>query len=170
MAPIQIKFSFRYGSHMPVLLQALLRTRGDILEMGAGIFSTPMIHAFTVAQRRNALTLENYPRWQRWFSIYENQYHKVKFINSWNDAEVEKPWDVVLVDQTPDHERHLAIKKLSKLARYIVIHDANLGGNADRQYKYSKVFPLFKYRFDYRDSEPNTTVLSNLVDLRDFWV
>lgn len=169
MAPITVKFSFRYGSHLPVLLQAILKTNGDILELGAGVFSTPMLHAFSVAQKRNVVTYENFKRWYRWFSIYEGEYQKVHFIEKWDDAFLEKPWDVVLVDQTPDEDRIKTIARLAHFAKYIVVHDANEGRNAEKQYHYSKIYDLFQYRYHWRDAEPNVMVLSNSVDLEDFW-
>src|SRR3990167_5267866 len=169
MAPITIKFSFRYGSHLPVLLQALLKTQGDILELGTGIFSTPMLHAFSVAQKRNVVTYENYRRSYRWFSIYEGEYQKVHFIEKWEDADIEKPWDVVLIDQTPNEDRIKTIARVADLAKYVVVHDANEGENTEKIYHYSEIYPLFKYRYHYRGVEPNVMVLSNFVDLEDFW-
>ena len=168
MAPVTMKLSFRYGSHLPVLLKAVLKTQGDILELGAGIFSTPMLHAFSMAQNRNVVTYENFNRWYRWFSIYEGKRHKVHFINKWEDAVVEKPWDVVLVDQTPDEDRIKTIARLADYAKYIVVHDANEGSNTEKTYHFSKIYHLFKYRYHYRDVEPNVMVLSNFVDLEGF--
>ena len=33
-----------WGSHIPLLSAAALSTRGDIMEMGTGFFSTPLLH------------------------------------------------------------------------------------------------------------------------------
>ena len=51
-------------------------------------------------------------------------------------------------------------------SKYIIIHDTEK--RADWHYRFSEIYPLFKYRYDYKAVKPHTSVLSNLVDLKDF--
>jgi hypothetical protein len=167
MAPIQTKFSFRYGSHLPVVLQALLKTRGPVLELGAGLFSTPLLNAFALAQDRRVVTCENARRWFRWFSIYTGPQHSVRFVDNWDDLDVGDMWDVALVDHSPDDRRCIEIRRLAHKARYIICHDAN--EKYWQQYGYAAAFAEFKYNYLYKRSDPYTMILSNFVDLSDFW-
>ncbi len=142
-------------------------TQGDVLEMGAGFFSTPTLHWLCILQRRQLLTLENDKRWHRWFSTaYSSKYHQVSYVDNWEKAEIDKPWDVAIVDHSPDSRRTEDIKRLANRAKYIIIHDSN--SRYSRNYHYDQIYPIFKYKFDFTDAEPSTTVLSNFVKLDNF--
>ena len=161
--------SIRYSTHLPVLLEALNRTTGDVLELGAGTYSTPVLHWLCRAQKRNLLTIESHGKWSWFCSQYlATDTHKHLHIPEWDDAEdaINKEWDVVLVDHSPSERRVKEIVKLANLAKYIVIHDSD--ARKDREYHYSTIYPLFKYRFDFTEVEPATTVLSNFFDVKDF--
>jgi hypothetical protein len=87
-------------------------------------------------------------------------------VAEWLQAPIEQPWDVVLVDHSPDFQRVFEIRRLAQLAKYLVIHDAN--GRDEKHYHYSEIFPLFRYRYDFTALEPHTVVLSNFKRLDDF--
>lgn len=168
--------SIRYSTFLPVLMEVMNRTTGDVLELGPGVFSTPYLHWLCRKQQRYLLTLENH---EMWFNFVRKYYktgkdkpfrHRFVFMKDWDDAEklINKKWDVVLVDHSPSARRVEEIRKLANLAKYIIIHDAD--DFQERNYHYSKIYPLFKYRYDFREVEPGTTVLSNFVDLKDFQV
>jgi hypothetical protein len=74
---------------------------------------------------------------------------------------------VALVDHSPSERRKVDIKRLTKFAKYIVVHDAN--GRKDKQYGYSKIYPLFKYKKIWSKDGTHTVVLSNFVDLKNLW-
>jgi predicted O-methyltransferase YrrM len=168
--------SIRYSTFLPVLMAAMERTDGDILELGPGVFSTPYLHWMCKRQKRSLMTIENN---EMWFNFVRKYYqssrgtphrHRFIFAKDWDDIEqyIMKPWDIVLIDHSPSERRVEEIKKLANLAKYIIIHDAD--DRQERNYHYSTIFPLFKYRYNFTDVEPATTVLSNLVDLSDFSV
>jgi hypothetical protein len=98
---------------------------------------------------------------------YNGVFHLIRYVSNWDDAQVERPWDVAFVDHSPSERRITEIKRLANLAKYIVIHDSN--GRYNKFYHYDTIFPLFKYQLNFDDVEPSTTVLSNLVGLDDFW-
>ena len=75
---------------------------------------------------------------------------------------------MALIDQSPDHSRHEEAKRLAKWAKYIVIHDSNEGKGYE-QYRYNEIYPLFKYKSVWDKDNNHATVLSNFVDLKDFW-
>lgn len=168
---INMRVSTRYGTHLPCLIKAMEKTTGDVLELGMGVFSTPYLHYQCILSKRNLVSYENYKSWMDFFSQrygYQDEYHKLIFVEDYKDADIEKPWDVVLIDQSPDISRSETIKRLADKAKYIIIHDS--GTKFDKQYGYDKIYPMFKYRTDWTKDTNNATVLSNFVDLKDFWL
>lgn len=162
--------SFRYGSHLPVLLEAINKTTGDVLELGPGVFSTPILHWLCEKQKRNLLTIENNINWlRRVRHTYRTDRHSFHYVENWDDADtlINKEWDVVLIDHSPSARRVVEIKKLANLAKYIVVHDANEWH--EKVYHLSTIYPLFKYKFLFTDIEPHVAVLSNFVNLDNFY-
>jgi hypothetical protein len=153
-----------------MLLVAMERTQGGVLELGAGVFSTPVLHWLCEKQKRNLLTIENDRKWFNFTRQYlRTKYHKFIYVKSWDDAapHINKEWDVVLVDHSPSGRRVHEIKLLANLAKYIVVHDSEPW--KEKAYHYSQIYPLFKYRFDFDLADHATVVLSNFFPLDDFW-
>lgn len=162
-----INVSIRYSTFLPVLLEVMQRTTGDVLELGAGVFSTPLLHWLCERRYRHLLTIESDEKWFNFCrQYYKYRGHQFQFVNNWDDANIEKPWDVALIDHSPSGRRVEEIKRLANLAKYIIIHDSNPWN--DRHYHYSTIYPLFKYRFDFKEAEPFTTLLSNFEDISNF--
>ena len=168
--------SIRYSTFLPVLMEAMNRTTGDVLELGPGVFSTPVLHWMCKTKKRGLVTIENNEMWFNFCRKYyvfghrDPVHHRFIFTKNWDDADREicKAWDVALVDHSPSDRRVVEIRKLANLAKYIIIHDAD--EKNEPNYHYSTIFPLFKYRYDFTEADPKTIVLSNLVDLKDFKV
>jgi hypothetical protein len=166
-----INVSIRYSTHLPVLMEVMNRTSGDVLELGPGVFSTPVLHWMCETKKRNLLTVENDKKWIRFMrEYYRTEHHKFLYVEDWDQAKdaVNKEWDVVLVDHSPSERRIVEIKLLADKAKYIVAHDSDPW--KDHQYHYSKIYPLFKYKFEFTEVDHNTVLLSNFVDLKDFSV
>lgn len=165
----KVNISIRYSSHLPVLMEAMNRTTGDVLELGPGFFSTPVLHWMCKKQGRNLLTIENNYKWHYMCrQYYMTDLHKHLWFRNWDDADsaIRKEWGLVLIDHSPSERRVVEIEKLANLTQVIVIHDSD--ARKDREYHYSTIYPLFKYRFDFTEVEPATTVLSNYLDLKEF--
>ena len=164
-----MKVSLRYGTHLPCLIKAMEKTTGDVLELGMGVFSTPYLHYKCMLSGRKLVSYENFKEWMQFFEKYKyaNPLHEINFIEKYSDAPIMKQWDLVLIDQTPDSSRAEEVKRLANVAKYIVIHDSN--GNMDSNYHYSEIYPLFKYKTVWDKDSNHATVLSNFVDLVDFW-
>lgn len=161
--------SLNYGSHLPCLIKAMEKTTGNVLELGTGIFSTPYLRYQCFLSGRKLVSYENFESWYRFMLKYwnPNDNHEINFIDEYKNAPIDKDWDIVLIDQTPDSSRTEEIIRLKDKAKYIIIHDANKSN--DRVTHYSKIYPLFKYRTDWTGDSNRATVLSNLVNLEDFW-
>ena len=166
-----MKVSGKYGTHLAALIKAMEKSDGDVLEMGMGLFSTPYLHCKCMLTNRKLVSYENYKSYAKFFIHYgyENANHEINIIEDYEKAPIEKPWDVVLIDQTPDSSRSISARRLANLAKYIVIHDSNDHPRNERIYHYSTIYPLFKYKTIWDKDANHATVLSNFVDLTDFW-
>lgn len=135
------------------------------MELGIGIFSTPYLHYQSLLSKRHLTSYDNDRSWVKRFAahpfychLYQGPYHDLIYI---------KDWDVALVDHSPSERRVVEIKRLVNFAKYIIIHDSN--ERQERVYHYSQIYPLFKYRTVWDMDDNHATVLSNVVDLEDFW-
>jgi hypothetical protein len=162
--------SCRYGTHLPCLIRAMEKTSGDVLELGMGVFSTPYLHYKCMLDNRKLVSYENFESWMNFFVKYgyRNPNHDINFIEKYSDAPIDKEWDLVLIDQTPDWSRAEEAKRLKDKAKYIVIHDSN-EGRRYQQFHYDSIYPLFKYKSVWDKDSNHATVLSNFIDLTDFW-
>lgn len=158
-----------YGTHLAALIKAMSKTDGDVLELGMGLFSTPYLHYQCMLSNRKLVSYENVESYAQFFIEYgyPNANHEINIVDDYVNAKIDKPWDVVLIDQTPDSSRAVEVKRLANLAKYIVIHDSN--ERQDKVYHYSEIYPLFKYKTIWDRDKNQATVLSNFVDLTDFW-
>ena len=161
-----LKFIPRYSTHIPVLLQALKLTSGDVLELGSGVFSTPLLHWVCTAEKRNLLTVDNDLDFYTWEKDFTNSYHKFLFVEDWDLAKIEKNWDVVLVDHSPAERRIYDIERLLNFAKFIIVHDTNF--RHDHMYHYSRIYDLFLYKYTFGGVYPSTGVLSNFEDVSTF--
>lgn len=167
-----MELTMKYGSHLPVLDKLLSLTSGPVLELGVGLTSTPFLHWLTSPKERPLVSYENDPAYYQEFVQFRDACHRVCLVSDWDEAEIEREWDIALVDHAPAGRRIVDIRRLANWAKYIAIHDSHW--KMDRHYHYKEIYPLFRWRYDYKPYEsvymPVTTVLSNFVDLGDFQV
>lgn len=161
--------SLAYGTHLPCLMKAIEKTQGDILELGTGIFSTPYLRYYSMLYDRKLVSYENYKDWYDFMLKYwkPNKNHEINFIDEYKNAPIDRSWDVVLIDQTPDSSRTEEAIRLKDQAKYIVLHDSN-----PSNYKvthYDEIYHHFKYKTDWMGDKNRATVVSNIINLEDFW-
>ena len=155
------------GSHLPVLVRALKVTSGPVVELGAGMYSTPILHALCEAEGRRLVTYENAPEYYEWALRYQSSLHDVCKVDVWADVDLASVnWAVAFVDHAPNGTRWQEMLRLTH-AEYVVAHDSNRGWR--RKYNYDKAYPLFKYQKQYREKHPNTVVLSNIHPVEKMW-
>ena len=152
------------GSHLPVLMKIVQNTDGPILELGCGTYSTQYLHWICFAAKRRLVTYENNPQYYEYLRQFATDYHEIRCVPDWPSIDVSEPWTVALVDGDPG-PRRILVEKLFH-AEYVVCHDTE--GRASRKHEYAQVFPRFKYQFEYKVTNPHTTLLSNVHDIRKF--
>lgn len=161
--------NIKQATHIPLLVRTFELSTGDVLELGTGYFSTTILRWLCEMSGRVLYSVESSNFWYEKAKRKPTSFHKVIKTNKhFDDIDINKKWGMVLIDHFPDERRWIEIKKLAYLAEYIVIHDSNL--SKIKNYGYEKIWDLFKYRYDYTKLNPNTTVVSNFHDLKEFYV
>lgn len=164
---INFNFAPIYSSHLPILIKVLQISEGPVLELGSGVFSTPVMHWLCLDNKRELVTYENYKEHYEMNKVFQTEMHKIIFIKNWDEAKIEGlHWGVAFVDHEPRERRVVEIRRLAQIADYVVVHDSE--PDHDKYFDFiSNAFPLFKNRYNYKRRRPYTTVLSNFKDLRN---
>lgn len=152
------------GTHMLNLIRAIGATTGDVCEMGPGFSSTPLLHWLCLG--RNLCTYENNADYAHFARHFRSKTHTTRLVKNFGDDEIDykKHWSVVLIDHSPKRPRTRgddAIKFTN--ADLIVLHDTEPESQVN--YGYDKVFPLFKYRYDWTLCKPHCSIVSNTIDV-----
>ncbi len=153
------------STHTLTLMKAIQSTKGDVCEVGAGLSSTALLH--WICQGRKLVTYENDHAYAHYARKFQSYNHRIKEVKNWDEIDFDRHWSVVFIDHTigrKSFEKGLqrgdtAIK--FKNADIIVMHDTE----KSEHYHYDKVFPLFKYRYDWKECMPWTSVVSNTIDV-----
>ncbi len=154
------------ATHIPVLVRAFTLSEGDVLELGVGQYSTPLLRTLCKMSGRTLYSYENKQRWYEMAAKDPVSYHNVFQVNDYALAPIERHWGLAFVDHSSGQRRHIDIKRLAFHAEYIVIHDTN--PEYDKEYKYRRIWKLFKYRYDFKTYSPYTSVVSNFHNLEKF--
>jgi hypothetical protein len=94
--------------------------------LGTGVFSTPYLHYECLLSGRKLVSYDNDKAWLAKFTTsgggnhyyHQKPHHKLYYVEDWDDADIERPWDVALVDHSPSERRKVDIKRLTKFAKY----------------------------------------------------
>ena len=151
------------ASHLPLLMRIIDISQGDMLELGTGYYSTVLFHWMGQMMKRHVYSYENNKAWYEKVKKYESEFHHIILIDDWNELPTDKHWGIIFVDQTPVRWRRMAIAKYAKDADYIVAHDTQV--ERQRRFHLERTLQTFKYRFDYQKLMPNTSVVSNFIDV-----
>lgn len=138
-----------------MLIKAVQMTNGAVLELGAGLYSTPLLHWLCAESGRKLVTYEDNPKYFEWLKEYQSETHSI--VDNLNF--LESRWSVVFIDNGIDERERCAIR-FKDSADLIVLHDTE-----SDQYGYQNVFPHFKFRYDWKFCKPWTTIVSNFITL-----
>lgn len=149
-----------FASHFPILLYALEKTKGAVLELGSGLFSTPLIHYYCDPRGRKVVTVESDATWyQNVALLFQTANHEIRKTENWKEPDLERHFDVVFIDHAPADQRVVDLVKYANLATFIVIHDTN--GRHEKHYHMKAEWSRFKYVYHYGGYFPQTTIASN---------
>lgn len=155
---------------MPLLTRVFDKSEGAVLELGTGYFSTLYLDWLCSIFGRKLVSYEcnqnKFKDWGKRALRYKSSHHEINIIEDWNKADIEnRHWGLVLVDHSPRERRVIEAIRIANNADYVVLHDTE--PEAEKYYHYSKVYPHFKYRYNYKKVKPWTTVVSNFKSLNN---
>ena len=152
------------GSHAPALAGIMHNTEGPVLEMGAGDFSTQLLHALCMNTDRKLYTCDLAKETLNLFQYMVKSWHKfihVTEASMWdNIGNEEEHWGVVFIDHLPKERRAVELQRLRDKVDVFVVHDTN-----DESFGLEEVLSSFKYRSTFTHYTPHTTVVSDTVDI-----
>lgn len=167
-----------YGSHLPLLYEAMHVTRGTIVELGSGLCSTPVIHGmgvFASEEMRQAYTLDDDPTWLAVMRArFVHDKHEFVHITRWAqqiEPFVDMKPSVVLIDHGPAKDIKLALQlrveavRAFQDAEVLIVHDIN---NIMCQSEEYLEMLLKTFAFIYHDehTHPTTHWLSKTIGPR----
>jgi len=123
--PVTCGADTSWGSHLVPLMACVCATRGAVLEIGAGHWSTPMLHRYCTAGGRRLVTLDNDRKWIEQFAdmrVCEHELHGCKY-DDVLPALAKQQWSVVFLDQSPGGRRAADAMLFRDSADYILSHD-----------------------------------------------
>ena len=161
---LNINIEMGWSTHMPVLIKMANLTKGPIMEIGSGIYSTPLLHWLCVETKRHLVTFESDKDFIKLAKEYESEDHRVQFVEDYLTIPNTDRYSFIFIDHS-GHSRGKTVVHFKDSADYIVIHDSNVVGKN----MYQIAFPEFKYRKDYNLFIPWTTVVSNTRNLDNLW-
>lgn len=145
-----------------MLMRAIELSEGPILELGSGLFSTPLIHWMCHKEKRPIVTYESVEEYYKFAKEFRSANHKVRKTEDYEDLDLKGHWGVVLIDHTEDR-RAIDTVRLKDKADYIVLHDSECD-----LYEYATIFSHFKHVHHWKECKPWTSVVSNFKELTDF--
>lgn len=160
---IHASFEMETSTHFPVLMKLVNHAAGTILELGSGMFSTPLLHWMCFESKRPLLTIERHAHYMDFARRFNRGNHAVLHVKQVEKMDFKgQRFGIVFIDHSPKRPRTRgddAMLFVDK-ADYMVLHDAGKEGKA--KYGYEQLYSHFKYRYDWEGAIPNTTVLSNV--------
>ncbi len=159
----------QYSTHVPVVAAVMLMApAGDVLELGAGGYSTPILHVMCKMQSRKLVTIESNEVWLGSLSGYASELHAMIHARepANHPAIKSRRWAVAFVDNGKD-ERKPCLDILVDNCDILIVHDTE-----PAQAKLYNYEPFLSQRFKSRVdlvTRPwincHTSVLSNTVNL-----
>jgi len=132
-----------YSSHQPLLIHTVNTiTGGDVLELGMGDNSTPLLHLLCGKLNRKLFSYETDMEWYNKYKHYESNDHKIlpydlnKFKN--NDHR----YAIAFIDLDTLDTRQRAIYALKDSVDYFIIHDV-------LEFKYGQFILYNNYDLSY---------------------
>lgn len=159
------------GTHVPILMALATKTTGPVVELGAGHYSTPVLHYSLKNTGRLFVSVDTSREWNAYFeSNFKSDNHKyfctnnkiisVDFLKSaeWGSFK----WDVAFVDCGPEYDRARCVELLRNNSKYIIVHDTE---PAAVVYNWGNIFNTFTNQFYWDFYGNGTTVVSMTEDL-----
>jgi len=151
-------------SYYPLLHLALESTKGEVVEMGMGHGSTPLLHDYCGERKRELFSFEHNQSWLNKFSELKSDTHTHTFVENWNIVKDTRLYpSVVFIDHAPGERRKEDIVNFKDIDGIVVIHDTEPA--ADYGYQMRQHFGKFKYVVEVKTEGAWASAMSNTVDV-----
>lgn len=174
---VNLPLDYKYGSNSIPLTVATLLTSNDILELGMGLFSTPLLHNIGADLKRQVVSVDTDLEWLSKFKIYNiTSNHKIYHLtqDEMNQFGLNQNWGLVLVDHIDAATRSLNAINFSRRAQIVVVHDTEKSQENFYGYERNRIRDSFKYACKYsifsdntKSSYISTLIMSNFIQLND---
>ena len=149
-----------WGSHLVPLMACVTATRGSVLEMGVGHWSTPLLHRYCAAAGRHLVSVDEDHQWAEKFRdmrVCNHQVRGVRYDDFMREA-VQQAWSVVFLDQSPGHRRAADAVALRDVSVFLVVHDYS---GAEVRNSFAPILEQWPFRAEAKFS-PSTLVLGHV--------
>ena len=162
------------GSISVPLAVAALLTTGDILEIGAGEFSTPVVHNICSHHKRNCVSVDKDKKQLNKFIHYNKTlFHTIQYANDLitytSDDQI---WGLVSIDHTLSAYRYKNAIYFAASAQIVVLHDAEATNEKYFNYEKHNVQGYYRYvckfsliRNEKHKQYTSTLIMSNYIEL-----
>ncbi len=144
-------------SHRPLLWWALNYRPVKlypVVEFGSGEGSTEFLRKYCEDENTMFRSFDSSEEWAaKTGAVY---------IEDWRTADIYQNASIILVDNAPGEMRHEIMAIMKDRAELIIVHDSEPAATG---YLLDRVWPLFKYRYDYKVFDTWATVVSNTIDV-----
>lgn len=146
-----------WGSHLVPLMACVCATRGPVLEVGVGNWSTPVLHAYCNAAGRRLVSVDEDKLWIQQYlpmRVCQHSVASVRYDDYLHRASGEE-WSVVFLDHSPGERRAADALLFRDTAEYILVHDYS---GAEIAAAFAPILEMWPYRAVAKFS-PSTLVL-----------
>lgn len=114
-----------WGSHLVPLMACVTATRGAVLEVGVGNWSTPLLHCYCAAGGRKLVSVDENRTWAEKYADFRVCGHEVRGVqyNSFLPEAAKQQWSVVFLDQSPGWRRAEDALLFLDSADFVLSHD-----------------------------------------------
>ena len=153
----------RYATHLEALIRTALRTRGPMLELGCGNYSTPLLCAFAEEQGRELLVQASDREWlEPFYEKYDGDHIEIQLM-SWDKWTAPRPrlrneteWGFVFLDSEESTAGRIErLPALLAVTPIVVMHDADHAMARPRWDEVSQGWQIIEHYF----LEPQTVVM-----------
>ncbi len=111
-----------YSKHLEALVNAALINNEDILELGCGHYSTPILSSICKNQNKKLFIAASNEKWLNQFE----EYGECELVNNWPSYLFDKKYGMVFLDNEQlTKDRLMLIPKIMNITNVLVIHDAD---------------------------------------------
>lgn len=149
-----------WNSHRPMLYLGMKSVVGNIIELGCGYGSTPLLYKmWEDDDKQNYWAFVSLDTNPEYAALFEETDH----VDDYDYAARYMPCGLLFIDCAPGEIRKDLIKKFAKEAQIIIVHDSE--PIADYVYHMNEILNLFTFRCDLIiEGMPQTTAVSNVHD------